>query len=65
MLSDEELGELSDALDEILTKGPDGFAPGEAQPVSFRDPSRRGRRQRASGVADRQYLGGPRPLGSG
>ena len=37
VLSDEELGELSDALDEILTKGPDGFAPGEAQPVSFRD----------------------------
>ena len=37
VLSDEELGALSDALDEILTKGPDGFAPGEAQPVSFRD----------------------------
>ena len=37
VLSDEELGELSDALDEILTKGPDGFVSGEAQPVSFRD----------------------------
>ena len=26
VLSDEELGGLSDALDEILTKGSDGFA---------------------------------------
>ncbi|MCY3666156.1 MAG: phytanoyl-CoA dioxygenase family protein, partial [Gemmatimonadetes bacterium] len=37
VLSDEEIGELSDALDEILDKGPDGFVSGEAQPVSFRD----------------------------
>ena len=37
VLSDEELGELSDTLDEILTKGPDGFSSDEAQPVSFRD----------------------------
>ena len=37
VLSDVEVDELRDALDAILAKGPDGFAEGEAQPVSFRD----------------------------
>ena len=36
VLTDGEVGELSEALDAILEKGPDGFAAGEPQPVSFR-----------------------------
>ena len=35
-LSVVEGGELSDALDQVLAKGPEGFAEGEPQPVSFR-----------------------------
>ena len=64
VLSDEELGELSDALDEILTKGPDGFAPGEAQPVSFRDLA--GGAASASIQCGKLSISGRlRPLGSG
>ena len=36
VLGDEEVAELSNALDTVLAKGPDGFAEGEPQPVSFR-----------------------------
>lgn len=36
LLTDGEVVELSDALDRVLATGPDGFAEGEPQPVSFR-----------------------------
>lgn len=32
-----EVQALSDALDAVIAKGPDGFGPGEARPVLFRD----------------------------
>jgi phytanoyl-CoA hydroxylase len=36
MLASDEIGELSDALDQVLAKGPDGFSEDEPQPVNFR-----------------------------
>ncbi|MEE2872683.1 MAG: phytanoyl-CoA dioxygenase family protein, partial [Candidatus Latescibacterota bacterium] len=36
LLSAVEVAELSDALDQVLAKGPEGFAEEEPQPVSFR-----------------------------
>ncbi|MDE0964646.1 MAG: phytanoyl-CoA dioxygenase family protein, partial [Candidatus Latescibacteria bacterium] len=36
LLSAVEVAELGDALDQVLAKGPEGFAEGEPQPVSFR-----------------------------
>ncbi|SVE21048.1 uncharacterized protein METZ01_LOCUS473902, partial [marine metagenome] len=36
LLSAVEVAELSDALDQVLAKGPDGFAEEEPEPVSFR-----------------------------
>ncbi len=37
IISDAELDKLTAALDAVLEKGPQGFAEGEKQPVSFRD----------------------------
>ncbi len=37
VLADEELEELSDSLDRILEKGPEGFGPDEKKPVLFRN----------------------------
>jgi len=37
VLADQEVQALSDALDAIIDKGPDGFAEGEGRPVLFRD----------------------------
>ncbi|NKB66677.1 MAG: phytanoyl-CoA dioxygenase family protein [Candidatus Latescibacteria bacterium] len=37
ILNDEAIDELSDALEAILAKGPNGFGEGEPRPVSFRD----------------------------
>jgi phytanoyl-CoA hydroxylase len=37
VLSEANLKELSDELDRIIAKGPNGFAPGENKPVLFRD----------------------------
>ena len=36
LLTEREVQELSDVLDEIIDRGPEGFGPGEFAPVSFR-----------------------------